>query len=39
MTSADGLQSSTFDDLMPSFRANGGVTMSLAGVSVWNENY
>ena len=34
----DGLASSgVFDELMPSFRANGGVTMSLAAISVWEQ--
>jgi hypothetical protein len=37
MAADDGLRSSTFDDLMPAVKSNGGVTLSLAGLCVWNE--
>lgn len=37
MAAADGLRSSTFDNLMPAIKSNGGVTLSIAGISVWNE--
>jgi hypothetical protein len=39
MTTADGRRAGAWVTILPSFRANGGVTMSLAGVSVWNEAF
>lgn len=37
MTAADGRQGASWEDIMPSFRANGGVTLSLAAISIFDE--
>jgi hypothetical protein len=37
MTAANGLQSAAFDDLQIQIRGNGADTLSLAAVSVWDE--